>query len=119
MSTQPCHPWLSVEQVGDLTVVRFTQRDLLDEAAVFAVGEHLFGVVEEGQHNLIISFANVQRVASILLGKLVRLHRKLKESGGRLAICELGERVGEIFDTLRLSQMLNIYNSERDALESF
>ena len=119
MPTQPCHPWSSVVQVGDLTVVHFTQRDLLDEVAVFAVGEQLFGLVPEGQRNLVISFANVQRVASILLGKLVRLQRKLKESGGRLAVCQLGERVGEIFDTLRLSQMLNIYDSERDALESF
>jgi anti-anti-sigma factor len=120
VTCQSRHPWMSLQPVGDLTLVRFTQRNLLDEEPIRFLAEQLGRLIEaERRRFLIVSFANVQRITSILLGKLVKLHRTAEQAGGRLAVCELNDRVREVFDTLHLSQLLNVYDTEQDAFASF
>ncbi len=51
--------------------------------------------------------------------KLVSLQRQAAAAGGRLALCELSPGVREMLDLTRLSQLLDIYASEEEAVRSF
>jgi anti-anti-sigma factor len=120
MATTQRHRWLSVEQVGDITVVRFTQQDIIDEEASRAVGDQLLEMVEQHERRcLVINLANVQRITSIVVGKLIGINKRMQKLGGRLALCNINPVIRQIFDTLRLTRLFNIYEDEATALKSF
>ena len=45
MSSQPAVPPWELEQIGDVTVVNFVDRKILDEQNIQIIGEQLFGLV--------------------------------------------------------------------------
>jgi anti-anti-sigma factor len=120
MAEQTRHLWLVVEPVGDVTVVRFTLREIVKEGTVEAIGDKLTDLVEaQGCKQLVLNFGRVEGVVSNLLGKLAGLSRKLEEEGGRLALCQVQPPLQEVFQTLRLTDVFPIYSDEQQALQSF
>ncbi len=54
------HRRLEVSEVGDVTVVRFVDRKILDEASIQELGQELFMLVEtEKRKKLLLNFAKV------------------------------------------------------------
>jgi anti-sigma B factor antagonist len=121
MSAQPANEWLEIEPIGEAVVVRFgpgCARFLKDEA-IKALGERLFGLLEDdGHRRLVLNLADVERLDSLLLGKLVALHKKALAAGGRVALCHLKPQLYEVFQTLQLTGFLRIYGSETEALQN-
>ena len=55
------HRSLEVSEVGDVTVVRFVDRKILDEANIQGLGQELFQLVEEeNRSKLLLNFTNVE-----------------------------------------------------------
>jgi anti-sigma B factor antagonist len=120
MTESSRHLWLVVDPVGDVTVVRFTLRELVKQGTVEAIGDKLTDLVEtHGCKQLVLNFGTVEGVVSNLLGKLTGLQRKLEEAGGRLALCEIRPPLHEVLETLRLTDVFPIYGDEQQALQSF
>jgi stage II sporulation protein AA (anti-sigma F factor antagonist) len=119
MATQR-YRWFRTEEVGDVTVVRFTHRGILAGEEVEGVAEQLHRLVdEEGRRRLLLNLENVESIASAVLGRFLVLHHKLLAAGGRLKFCNLCPPIREIFATAQLTQLFGIYHSEPDALRTF
>ena len=75
MSSQPPRRRrLEVEDIGDVTVVSFTDRKILDEQNIQIIGEQLFSLVdEEGWRKILLNFGNVEYLSSAALGKFITL----------------------------------------------
>ena len=57
MSAQPRRRRLEVEPIGDVTVVNFVDRKILDEQNIQIIGEQLFSLVdEEGCKKMLLNF---------------------------------------------------------------
>src|SRR5687767_2606939 len=98
MSTQPRRRRLEVEDIGDVTVVKFTDRKILDEQNIQIIGEQLFGLVDDaGRKKLLLNFSNVEYLSSAALGKLITLNKKVQAAGGRLALCTIDPQIYEVF----------------------
>jgi anti-anti-sigma factor len=120
MVSQAARHWLEAEQIGRVTVVTFTQRELLEEAIIQAVGEQLLALVED--HNcprLILNLSTVKRLSTMVLGKLIALHNRVRTAGGRLALCGINPEIRGIFEILNLTRLLPIYVEEQEALQTF
>jgi anti-sigma B factor antagonist len=90
--------YLEVEAVGDVSVVRFIHKKLLDPQDIQSTGEELFRLVDErGRHNLVLDFANLEYFSSTALGKFINLYKKVKAAGGRMVIRNLNEQIQELF----------------------
>lgn len=118
MATQP-YRWFRVEEVGGVTVVRFTHRGILAGEEIEGVAEQLHRLVDEGRRRLLLNFENVEGVASVMLGRLLVLHRKLLAAGGQLKFCGLSPPIREIFAAAQLTQLFGIYENEPGALRTF
>ncbi len=116
----PAHqPCLEVKQVGMVTVVAFTQAEVLHEEAIDAIGKQLARLVEHGGHrDLVLNFGSVVRLASDMLGELIVLHKKAYAVGGRIALCQFSPELREVFDVLNLDKVFKIYGTEQEALQS-
>jgi anti-sigma B factor antagonist len=111
---------LEVEDKGDVTVVRFTVKKILDEQNIQVIGEQLFGLVDElGRRKLVLDFGNVTYLSSAALGKLITLSKKLHAAGGKLILCNVAPQVYEVFRLGKLTKLLNIQQDLEAALESF
>jgi stage II sporulation protein AA (anti-sigma F factor antagonist) len=122
MPPAPGEPWFEIHPVGEVTVVRFTRAlaRFLEEETIKHIAERLFHMIDaEGRRFLVLNLANVERLDSLMLGKLVTLHKRALAAGGRLAMCKLNPQLYEVFQTLSLTGFLWIYGEEQDALQSF
>src|SRR4029078_11672791 len=81
---------MDVTQKGEVTVVRFVDRKILDEANIQELGSELFKLVEqEKRKNLLLNFSNVEFLSSAALGKLITLDKKVKANAGRLKLSNI------------------------------
>jgi anti-sigma B factor antagonist len=120
MSSQPRRRRLEVEQIGDVTVVHFVDRKILDEQNIQIIGDQLFSLVDnDGLRKLLLNFGNVEYLSSAALGKLITLHKKLQAVGGRLVLCNIDPQIYEVFEITRLDKFFNIQKEEQAALQAF
>jgi len=111
---------LEVEDIGDVTVVNFVDRKILDEQNIQTIGDQLFQLVDqEGRRKLLLNFGNVEYLSSAALGKLITLNKKLQAVGGRLILCNIDPQIYEVFEITKLDKFFNIQKEEQAALQSF
>lgn len=114
------HRRVEVSEVGDVTVVRFVDRKILDAANIQDLGDELFALVErENRQKLLLNFANVEFLSSAALNKLIVLDKKVKASGGLLKLSDLAPEIYDVFVITRLNQLFDIKETEGDALKAF
>ena len=111
---------LNVSDVGDVTVVRFVDRKILDELNIQELGQELFQLVEEeNKIRLLLNFHQVEFLSSAALGKLITLDKKVKAHTGKMRLCNLRPEIFEVFAITRLNTVFDIKPSENEALAGF
>src|SRR3954447_13281486 len=119
MSSQPRRRRLEVEDIGEVTVVNFIDRKILDEQNIQKIGEDLFSLVDElGRRKILLNFGNVEYLSSAALGKLITLNNKVKKAGGKLVLCNIDPQIYEVFEITRLNKLFNIQKEEQAALQA-
>jgi anti-sigma B factor antagonist len=114
------HRRLEVSEVGEVTVVRFVDRKILDEANIQKLGEELFQLVEQEQRkNLLLNFTSVDFLSSAALGKLITLDKKVKAHGGKLKLSNIRPEIYEVFEITKLNKVFDIKDEEAQALAAF
>lgn len=111
---------LELEEVGDVTVVSFVDKKILDEQNIQIIGEQLFDLVDnQGKKKLLLNFGNVEFLSSAALGKLITLNKKVQGNGGRLVMCKIAKEIMEVFEITKLDKLFKIYPDEQAALQAF
>src|SRR6266581_5234347 len=117
-SSQPKRRRLEVEDIGDVTVVSFTDKKILDEQNIQVIGEQLFSLVDElGRRKLLLNFGNVEYLSSAALGKFITLNKKVQAAGGRLILCNIDPQIREVFEITKLDKLFVIKGDEQEALQ--
>jgi anti-sigma B factor antagonist len=120
MSTPPRRRRLEVEDIGDVTVVNFVDKKILDEQNIQVIGEQLFSLVDEvGRKKILLNFSNVEYLSSAALGKLITLNKKVGAAGGRLILCNIAPQIFEVFEITKLDKFFKIHKEEQTALQAF
>ena len=114
------HRRLQVSEVGEVTVVRFVDRKILDEANIQELGQELFQLVEEdNRKSLLLNFSSVEFLSSAALGKLITLDKKVKAHAGKLKLSNIRPEIYEVFAITKLNKLFDIREDEADALAHF
>jgi anti-sigma B factor antagonist len=120
MSSQPKRRRLEVEDIGDVTVVSFTDKKILDEQNIQVIGEQLFSLIDElGRKKILLNFGNVEYMSSAALGKLITLNKKVQGASGKLVLCNIDANIREVFEITRLDKLFVIKGDEQDGLQVF
>jgi anti-sigma B factor antagonist len=114
------HRRLELNEVGDVTVVRFVDRKILDEVNIQELGQELFDLVErESRSKILLNFSSVEFLSSAALGKLITLDKKVKSHGGQLKLSNVRPEIYEVFAITKLNKLFDMKDDEADALEAF
>jgi anti-sigma B factor antagonist len=120
MSTPPRRRRLEVEDIGDVTVVKFVDRRILDEQNIQIIGDQLFSLVDEvGRRKVLLNFASVEFLSSAALGKFITLQKKLQAANGRLILCNIDPEIHEVFEITKLDKFFTIMKDEQGGLQAF
>jgi anti-sigma B factor antagonist len=111
---------LEVEDIGDVTVVNFIDRKILDEQNIQKIGEDLFSLVDElGRKKILLNFGNVEYLSSAALGKFISLNKKVQMASGKLVLCNIDPQIYEVFEITKLNKLFNMQKDEQSALQAF
>ena len=110
---------IDVADVGEVSVVQFKDRKILDESNIQEMGRELFELVEQKRTKILLNFMNVEFLSSAALGKLITLDKKLKAAKGQLKLSSIRPEIYEVFAITRLNKLFDIHDDEADALATF
>jgi anti-sigma B factor antagonist len=114
------HHRISASKVGDVTVVKFVDKKILDEASIQELGAELFGLVEhDNRKSILLNFTDVEFLSSAALGKLITLDRKVKAAKGRLKMSNIRPEIFEVFQITKLNKVFDIRSDEAEAISAF
>ncbi len=104
-----------VERDG-VTIARVRLEAILNEAQVRAFGQALLALADVPGRRVILNFLGLQHLTSLALGGLIRLHKRLAESGGELCLADIDPRIYELFSITRLDRLFRIFDREEEAV---
>ena len=110
---------IDVSDVGDVSVVQFKDRKILDESNIQEMGRELFELVEQDRRKILLNFMNVEFLSSAALGKLITLDKKIKTAKSQLKLSNIRPEIYEVFAITRLNKLFDIHEDESDALATF
>ncbi len=111
---------LEVNEVGDVTVVRFRDRKIIDDINIQELGQELFRLIEQDhRQKLLLNFSAVDFLSSAALGKLITLDKKVKAHDGMMKLSNIRPEIYEVFAIMKLNRLFDIQDDEADALAAF
>jgi anti-sigma B factor antagonist len=114
MSEHLAEPFELVRR-GDIDVVRFTTSKIETDAR-----ENLHELIQRrDQPKIILNFDEIRVLSSAPIGMLVNLKKKVDAKGGSLLLCGLDPIVRDILKLTHVEELFTIFDSEKDALDSF
>lgn len=108
----------SIRNVGEVSIVdlpgRITHGDT-DLELKMAVGS----LLEEGRRRIVMNMEKVAFMDSAGLGELVACHKRVVEKGGAIRILRPNKKVLDLFTITKLISLFDIFEEEKQAIESF
>jgi len=108
---------ITTETFGNVLVVHAPE-ELTEEAASQFL-DAFDTPIEAGQVNVVLEMDRSEAFDSTGLNTLLDLQDKLREQGGNLTVCGLGDPGRKIFEVTRLDKRFDIFDSIIDAVASF
>ena len=111
---------LLIEPHGDISVVQFMEKKILDELNIKDIGDELFDLVDtQNKTRLLLNFEQVEYLSSAALGKLITLNKKIRAVEGELRLCRIHPDIAEVFRITKLDKLFDICETEEEALAKF
>lgn len=111
---------LKAFEQGGVMVVAFKDSKILDESVIQEIGNELFGLVDKQfRPKMLLDFANVDYLSSAALGKLITLHKRVREKKGDLKFCAIKPKIYDVFRITKLDKIFDIHDDRAKALGSF
>jgi anti-sigma B factor antagonist len=108
---------ISSREVGDAIVVMVEGN--LDTNTSPDAQNYLDQLVDSGSQKILISFESTNYVSSAGLRVVLATAKLLSKNGGDLRLCSLSSTVHDVFEISGFTTILNVFDSEKEAIESF
>ncbi|MBD3390572.1 MAG: STAS domain-containing protein [Chitinivibrionales bacterium] len=72
------------------------------------------GYLKQGKRHIAVSFTDASYIYSGALAVLIECYKELSEGEGELCIIEPNQNLKDIFASLNINKVLNVYESEED-----
>ena len=114
MTDQACY---SAETIDSTLVVQFTQSSLVFHDQLRPIEVDLKSPADQTQcQSVVFDFRGVDYISSSVWGEIIHLNRLLRESGRQLRLCNLTDKLQEVFATLFKTDEDRV---RKDKLENF
>jgi len=109
---------LTLRQADDVTVVDISGRITMGDGSS-ALHQKMRELIAAGNAKILLNMAGVAFIDSSGIGELVSGYVSVSHNRGRVKLCGLTRRVRDLLHVTRLYSVLDIHETEDDALRSF
>ena len=74
----------------------------------------MFALIDQGNTNLMVSFAEVAYVDSSFLGALVSVLKYAMSKEGDVSVVDLNKDINNLFSLIRMNKVFKVYSHEPD-----
>lgn len=106
-----------IEVEGSVAVVVVREELVVENRSDFK--DRVLERLDEGRRKFLVDFTAARYIDSAGLGELVSVARTVREKGGELRICGLGEDLRTLFELTRLDSLFEIADDRGSALDDF
>ncbi len=106
---------IEVRSEGDLTIIKPSGR--IDATALQNFSAFITKAVEGGSKKILIDFKDTEYMSSAGIRSLMEGLRLIEEVNGTFAVCSPNDNMKELFDVIRLDQVVKIYDSDFEAID--
>jgi anti-sigma B factor antagonist len=111
---------IRVSERGDISVVSFEERRIIDELVILELGQELIDLVEkEDRRKLVLDFEHVEFLSSAALGRLIILEKKAKGVGAAIKLSGIRPEIFTAFSLTNLDKRFDIRENLDDAIDAF
>ena len=100
---------------GDVQILRVN--DLLNEIAVREIIQAAEHRIAGGFPNFVVDLSDMRFMNSIGINFLIKLKRRSKESGGKIAVVHAPEKVKQLLDITKLRPLFFLTDSLDEAIQ--
>jgi len=116
MSDRHAFKQLAVQQLPEGGIlVRFTKRRILSENVIEQIRQEMQALLAP-ERLMLLDMSNVEYLSSAAIGILINIHRMLHKSTGKLTLCGIPEKIGDLFRICKLDRLFEIYPDLESAL---
>lgn len=113
-------PAIMTQSNGDVTVVYFTEAQILDEVKINQLNQELTKVAEKvAGGKMLLNFNDVNFMSSSVLGKLISLNKRCKADKTDLKMCNISPSIMEVFKITNLHKVFELHEDEPKAIAAF
>lgn len=109
---------LKTSTLMSVNVVELFLPDHLDSVEFDRLNERLAAVFANPNGRWILDLANVQYMGSAVLGLMVNIRQTIKNTQGKLALCQMSPALHNIFKACCLERLFTITRTRDDALRA-
>lgn len=106
-----------MDSEGEVAVVLVEDELVVENRGAFK--DAVLRQLEAGARKFLVDFGDARYIDSAGLGVLVTVARAVREEGGELRICGLGEDLRTLFELTRLDTLFDIAEDRGSALDDF
>lgn len=91
----------------------------LDSSTSGTLEKKLITIMDAGEKNIVVDFANMDYISSAGLRVLLMAAKKTSKLGGKVVLAALSANVKEVFDIAGFTSIFTILASQEEALQVF
>lgn len=108
---------LLAERAGSVLCVTVESESVTDREAGIIFDE-TDALIDDRTAGLVVDLRNVCVLSSAGIGTLVRLHKRIGERKGKLAVCMLNEELAELFKLTRIDKLVSLTDTQEAAIRA-
>ena len=115
------YEFINVKYVDGVAIVAFSESMAMFEGdKVQAVGKELADLVDARKDpKILLNLSNAHFMSSAMLAHLVKIHRKIQATKGRLRLCGMRPVILDAFKVSHFDKIFEIFPDETSALKKF
>lgn len=117
MSTAEGTMNLSEEKQGDVHIIIITGR--LDAISAPTAEKHVFEVINNGSHKLVLDLGGVDYLSSAGMRMLLSTTKKLKGISGKIVLCSVTPNVMDVLKMSGFDHVLDMVKTRNEAIAQF
>jgi anti-anti-sigma factor len=110
---------VSIREKGEVVIVDLSGEIRVSEAFFPSLKKLIGEQLSSGKKNILLNFENVEFIDSYGIGDILAAHTAVREKKGKLKLAHLSHKIWLIFNYSGLTRILEIFDSEDEALNSF
>jgi len=110
--------YIETKKSNNITIIKLLFSEIsIEDAQQFK--NSLYKLASDIDNKFVINAHKCSFLPSVAIGILISFIRKVSEKKGKVVFCNLTEQVRSIFEVTRLEVILEVYETEELAINSF